>query len=366
MRVEKGIAADREKEIRDRLENYLQLPEDLDSDVLDVADQMAGKTGNWFAVAERLCTGVKVGRTLELDRVDYEPAEDRTKDFLLETKTGTHKDFTSAFIVLCRCEGLPARFVYGFSPGSFNKELGVQDVRMNDAQSWAEVFIPDYGWVPFDATPSGVMPGVKREEGNNLWTLFKWLCEKFGINVDEGLTPKLILTMLSIAMATIFLIVGLVLGIMMFIKYRRNRNRKPWEDEAWKVWQNLARDFKKARMERMASETPTEFVDRIRHIVREQRREGTMVGEELPNALSDFFVNYEAVHFGNKEGLGMLKEQAVELRKLVKSNHGSEIGSSKSGGGGGTPVGAASGGAKMSAKQQRQAEAASQAVRGRK
>ncbi len=74
----------------------------------------------------------------------------------------------------------------------------------------------------------------------------------------------------------------------------------------------------------MPSETPTEFVDRINKIVQDQRREGAMSSYELPQALKEFFVTYEAVHFGNKEGLPVLKSQAQELKKLVKANKASE------------------------------------------
>ena len=196
---------------------------------------------------------------------------------------------------------------------------------MNDAASWVEVFIPDYGWVPFDPSPSGVMPGVKRDDGFSLWNVLKWCCEQLGISMDEGWTPKAILTLVSIIVSSLFFLAGLILAIVLFIKYRRNqRDKNPWQDAAWRVWRDLAVDFKKARMERMPNETPMEFVARVKKIVTDQRRDGAMTGYELPTALEEFFITYEAVHFGNKEGLSVLKSQATELRKLVKANKGTE------------------------------------------
>jgi len=335
MRGEPGISEDREKEIREQLENYLEIPDDTSEEVIAMGEAFAGKTGNWFAVADRICTQLRAACVMELDKpIDYNPAEDRVKDFLIVRKAGNPKDFATGFVILCRSVGLPARVVYGFNPGSFNKDTGTQDIRMTDAMTWAEVYIPDYGWVPFDATPGGVLPGVKRDEGFSFWTILKWLCDKLGIPLDEEWTPRKVLALVGIATALMFLVAGIIIGIVLFIRWRRKRSRHPWKDDAWRIWMELAKDFKKARMERMPTETPNQFVARIKSIVADQRREGALTSYELPQALEEFFVTYEAVHFGNKEGLPMLKGQAQELRKLVKANKVSEKAAGPSGRGG--------------------------------
>ncbi|MBS1989389.1 MAG: transglutaminase family protein [Cyanobacteria bacterium SZAS LIN-3] len=336
MRTEPVITEEREKEIRDQLSNYLEIPENTSDEVLAMAEAFAGKTGNWFAVADRICTQLRAACTLEIDKpVDYQPAEDRVKDFLITRKAGNPKDFSTAFVILCRSVGLPARIVYGFSPGTFNKDTGSQDIRMTDAMTWAEVYIPDYGWVPFDATPGGVLPGVKRDEGFSFWTVLKWLCDKLGIPLDEDWTPKKIMTLISIVVSLAFLLAGLIIAIVFFIRWRRRRSKHPWQDDAWRVWNELAKDFKKARMERLPTETPHQFVERIKRIVQEQRREGVMASYDLPQALEQFFITYEAVHFGNKQGLPTLKGQAQELRKMIKANKVSEKGKPSGGPGGG-------------------------------
>jgi len=335
MRSEPGISEDREKEIREQLDNYLDIPDNTSDEVIAMAEAYAGKTGNWFAVADRICMQLRAACVMELDKpVDYQPAEDRVKDFLIVRKAGNPKDFSTGFVILCRAVGLPARVVYGFNPGSFNKDTGTQDIRMTDAMTWAEVYIPDYGWVPFDATPGGVLPGVKRDEGFSFWTLIKWLFDKLGIPLDEEWTPQKIIALVGIVTALIFLVAGIIIGIILFIRWRRKRNAHPWKDDAWRIWNELAKDFKKARMERMPTETPQQFVSRIKKIVADQRRDGALTSYELPQALEEFFVTYEAVHFGNKQGLPVLKSQAQELRKLVKANKVSEKAAGPSGRGG--------------------------------
>jgi len=65
---------------------------------------------------------------------------------------GTSEQFATAFAVLARALGIPARVVVGFKPG---QSLGGDRylVQTTDALAWAEVYLEDVGWVPFDPTP---------------------------------------------------------------------------------------------------------------------------------------------------------------------------------------------------------------------
>jgi len=58
-------------------------------------------------------------------------------------KEGTCSEFTYLFIALCRANGLPARYV-----GGTMKRENMIDTSFH---RWAEVYLPPYGWVPFDA-----------------------------------------------------------------------------------------------------------------------------------------------------------------------------------------------------------------------
>lgn len=54
---------------------------------------------------------------------------------------------------MLRAAGVPAQLVAGYGTGDYNALTGYYEVRANDAHAWAEVYFPDYGWVPFDPTP---------------------------------------------------------------------------------------------------------------------------------------------------------------------------------------------------------------------
>ena len=84
------------------------------------------------------------------------PPEDRdlVDWFLFDLRTGYCDYYASAFVVLARSVGLPARFVMGYAQGRWDATAGVYHVTGNDAHSWPEVYFPSYGWVPFEPTAS--------------------------------------------------------------------------------------------------------------------------------------------------------------------------------------------------------------------
>ena len=69
----------------------------------------------------------------------------------MEKQEGYCTYFATAFVLLARAEGLPARFVKGYCvPMLGKKEYLVTNDR---AHAWAEVYFRGIGWVPFEPTP---------------------------------------------------------------------------------------------------------------------------------------------------------------------------------------------------------------------
>ncbi len=83
---------------------------------------------------------------------------DGVDEFLFETKRGFCEHFSSAFVVLMRAAGVPARVVTGYQGGEFNPLDGYVTVRQAEAHAWAEVYITARGWVRVDPTAVS-MPG---------------------------------------------------------------------------------------------------------------------------------------------------------------------------------------------------------------
>lgn len=66
-------------------------------------------------------------------------------------KRGVCRDLTHVFIAAARCLGIPARYIAGY--------LQLADGRLEQqaGHAWAEAFVPDLGWIGFDAA-NGLCP----------------------------------------------------------------------------------------------------------------------------------------------------------------------------------------------------------------
>lgn len=73
-------------------------------------------------------------------------------EFLFSTRAGFCEHYSSAFVVLMRALGIPARVVTGYQGGEINSVDGFMTVRQSDAHAWAEVWLKDRGWTRVDPT----------------------------------------------------------------------------------------------------------------------------------------------------------------------------------------------------------------------
>jgi hypothetical protein len=79
---------------------------------------------------------------------------DTVDEFLFDTRTGYCEHYASAFTVMMRMAGIPARIVTGYQGGWFNAKANYLLVRQSDAHAWSEVWFPDTGWMRVDPTTS--------------------------------------------------------------------------------------------------------------------------------------------------------------------------------------------------------------------
>ena len=136
----------------------LQLPPGFNPRTLALAEELRQSTGGdpdalVRAALERLRTGGYTF-TLEPGVVGQHTAD----EFWFDTKAGFCEHISSAFVVLLRAAGVPARIVTGFQGGEVNPVDRYWTVRNADAHAWTEVWFADRGWVRIDPTGS-VMPG---------------------------------------------------------------------------------------------------------------------------------------------------------------------------------------------------------------
>ena len=73
-------------------------------------------------------------------------------EFLFGTRRGFCEHFASAFAVLMRAGGIPARIVTGYQGGELNPLNNRMTVRQSDAHAWTEIWSPKEGWMRVDPT----------------------------------------------------------------------------------------------------------------------------------------------------------------------------------------------------------------------
>src|SRR5262249_5933347 len=78
-------------------------------------------------------------------------------DFL-NLKQGFCVQYATALAMLVRTANYPARVAFGFTRGAGRVNGSYKLTNLN-LHAWTEVFFPNIGWVPFDATPSSSVAG---------------------------------------------------------------------------------------------------------------------------------------------------------------------------------------------------------------
>ncbi|MDQ2820658.1 MAG: DUF3488 and transglutaminase-like domain-containing protein [Pseudomonadota bacterium] len=88
--------------------------------------------------------------------------DDPVDQFLFDTRSGFCEHFSSAFVVLMRAAGVPARVVTGYQGGDTNPVDGYMTVRQSDAHAWAEIWLGNRGWVRVDPTAAVAPERIRR------------------------------------------------------------------------------------------------------------------------------------------------------------------------------------------------------------
>jgi len=128
---------------------------DVPAEVSALARQAVGDAGPSLGAALRLETflrqhyRVATGRTLPTGH-----GYPQITHFLTAGRRGTSEQFASAYVVMARTLGIPARLAVGFRQPATTDPQGSYVVRNGDVLAWPEVLVADVGWVPLDPTAS--------------------------------------------------------------------------------------------------------------------------------------------------------------------------------------------------------------------
>lgn len=347
------------------IQRYLQLPENISPKVLKLAKSVAGQKGNWFVRAENIAKYLRKKCKYDLKAKNRSEDGDFVYNFLYKTREGNCLEFSSAFVVMCRAAGIPARCVGGYLPGQLNKKTGFYEVRVKDGHAWAEVYLPDWSWIPFDATPVGTYPEVEKDENvfsklaelgfsNPFGGVLSTPSASLGAGLGKGISgseldkkikgkeasangegesapeennPGEILAGLAEfrwePVAAIFIFAASVLVGFIYLRQRKAEEKEQIPENARRstlIYLELLGDLKRYRVVRMPSDSPAEFQLRLKSALEAVREEGSQVPGELEPMLSHFLEVYNKERFGREERVDELESMHHKIRELVKSS----------------------------------------------
>ena len=87
---------------------------------------------------------------------------DPVESFLLETRQGFCEHYATAFVVLMRLGGVPARVVTGYQGGQWNDIGNFMEVKQANAHAWAEIWLEESGWTRVDPTAAVAPERIER------------------------------------------------------------------------------------------------------------------------------------------------------------------------------------------------------------
>jgi protein-glutamine gamma-glutamyltransferase len=212
-------------------------------------------------------------------------SRDPVDDFLFGSRRGFCEHYASAFAVLLRAAGIPARIVTGYQGGERNPRGNYLIVRQSDAHAWVEAIV-DGSWQRFDPTgavsPLRIESGLSRALPNADLPLFSRLNDGFlkdmqwlfdGLNhawrrnligFDRGrqhellravnLDPGELWQVASLAALAAALWMGIVL---VWLGYRRNQRER-----AAALWSDVCTRLAQAGLPREQHEGPIAFSTR--------------------------------------------------------------------------------------------------------
>ncbi len=213
---------------------------------------------------------------------------DSIDDLLFRTRQGFCEHYASAFAMLMRAGGVPARIVTGYLGGEWNRFGDYLLVRQSSAHAWTEVWLDGQGWVRVDptaviapaaltqqldgvapvlggaarlATASWILTTVQAWQAVNAW----WQDRVVGFNFAHQLSllDRLGLGSQQWRALAWLLGAGVSLWLALLAWAQRPRGAAQRADGLARSWRLLERKLERTVAVRAASEGPIAFAERV-------------------------------------------------------------------------------------------------------
>jgi len=220
--------------------------------------------------------------------------DDPVDEFLFQTRKGYCEHFASAFTVMMRHAGIPARVVTGYQGGEMNPLSDYMIVRQSDAHAWSEVWLAGQGWLRVD--PTSVIPPERIENTEDLlrrqtqasterqlielgwlghsvrqahyaWDAMnnRWNQWFIGFNEKRQLALLSSLGMPNINWQGMTLLLFVLLsGVLLLFGFYLLRHSKPLLDPASRLYQHFLIKIEKLGFTKQDNESALDFAARIK------------------------------------------------------------------------------------------------------
>lgn len=228
--------------------------------------------------------------------------------FLLEKREGYCVHFATAFVLLARAEGFPARYVQGFTIPVVSGSETI--VRSDMAHAWPEVYIDGKGWIPFEPTPGfGINRYAAWEKTltSDTWTAYtgkpasrleedgsEYGNELSEGNIEEEQRQSRLLPYMVRVLWILLIGSAIAFGIDWLIEKYREKKKPPDEKYIQAVLHNM-QILAMLGFRRKPSETYHELSGRIR---RSNMAENDKEGGKLCDIPCRFIETYEEYLYG--------------------------------------------------------------------
>jgi len=271
-------------------EGYLQLPDDSNPRTRALAQDWQREDPTPTTIIGKALNYFRQGGfyyTLTPPALGANPAD----QFIFETREGFCEHYASAFTVMMRAAGIPARVVTGYQGGELNPVGEYFIIRQSDAHAWTEVWLENEGWVRVDPTgavapdriAAGLSSAMRADEpvpGRTLdglpWlrnTLLLWDAVNtywndwvlgYGPELQRALLESLGFenprwqTLMALATAITAL---LLLALALYLAWSFGRGRKV--DDVQRLYMKFCRRLARLKLDRARTEGPMAYAARV-------------------------------------------------------------------------------------------------------
>lgn len=134
--------------------SYTILPQDIAPRTAKLTEQLLAQSTNEEDFIHRAFNYfADKNFTYTLNPPQLSSYADETDAFMFESRQGFCGHFASAFAVMMRQAGLPARVISGYQGGEYDQSAQFWQIRSKDAHAWVEVWLPEQKqWRRIDPT----------------------------------------------------------------------------------------------------------------------------------------------------------------------------------------------------------------------